>query len=330
MQFSSFVGIDVSKEKLDVFIWEKAQHRVVSNSAKGCKEMLKWLASNGCLLKTTLICFEHTGIYALPLHLFLAEQKLCFVQVPGLAVKRSMGLQRGKNDRVDAALLSKYAYLYREELVLSQPLDSELLRLKMLLSLRNRMVGQRASYQTSVKETTSVLGIKKSDSLIKVQTEQIKQLKHNIEKLDKEMMDIINANPALQKNMVLATSVKGIGPQNALTMIITTVNFTLFKDARSFACYAGIAPFEHQSGKSYKGKTRISHLGNRHVKALLSNAAASAIQNNPEMKMYYNRRIKAGKHPMSTLNIIRNKLVARVFAAVSRQTPYVDTFKFAA
>ena len=58
--------------------------------------------------------------------------------------------------------------------------------------------------------------------------------------------------------------------------------------------------------------------------------AMSAIQNNPEMKMYYLKRIAEGKNKMSTINIIRNKLIARVFAVIKRQTPYVDTLKFVA
>ena len=57
---------------------------------------------------------------------------------------------------------------------------------------------------------------------------------------------------------------------------------------------------------------------------------SKAIQHNPEMKLYYHKRIEQGKSKMSTVNIIRNKLIARVFAVVKRQTPYIDTFKFAA
>lgn len=58
--------------------------------------------------------------------------------------------------------------------------------------------------------------------------------------------------------------------------------------------------------------------------------AISAIQHNPEMKTYYQKRVSLGKNKMSTINIIRNKLIARIFAVVKRQTPYVNTMKFAA
>ena len=330
MQFQTFAGIDVSKATLDVFIRESKSHCIFSNSAKGFKQMLGWLKIQGCNVQHTLFCFEHTGLSSLPLSLFLSAHALAFVQVPGLAVKRSMGLQRGKSDCIDAAALSRYAYLYREQLILSTPLDKDLVRLKQLLALRNRMVRQKAAYIANVKELGALLMLPSTDSLISTQVDMIHRLSQQVAGLEKEMLQIVNANTALKQNMELATSVKGIGSQTALTMLVVTGNFTLFANARSFACYCGIAPFEHQSGSSYRGRTRVSHMANKQVKTLLSNAAATAIQYNAEMKIYYTRRLQEGKNKMSTLNIIRNKLVARVFAAVTRKQPYVDTFKFAA
>jgi len=74
----------------------------------------------------------------------------------------------------------------------------------------------------------------------------------------------------------------------------------------------------------------VSHLANKKIKTLLNMCAISSIQYNPEMKLFYNRRVDQGKNQMSTINIIRNKLIARIFAAVKRKTPYVDVLKYAA
>jgi len=76
--------------------------------------------------------------------------------------------------------------------------------------------------------------------------------------------------------------------------------------------------------------TKINNLANKKLKKLLDLCAKSAIQHNHEMKIYYNKRIEKGKNKMSTINIIRCKLVARIFATIKRETPYVDTFKYAA
>jgi len=102
------------------------------------------------------------------------------------------------------------------------------------------------------------------------------------------------------------------------------------KTGRKFASYAGTAPFPYKSGTSLKGRNKVSNLANKKMKVLLNMCARSAIICNPEMKMYFQNRKEKGENGMSTINIIRNKLLARIFAVVQRGTPYVDTCKFAA
>jgi transposase len=96
----------------------------------------------------------------------------------------------------------------------------------------------------------------------------------------------------------------------------------VLKNARKFNCYAGIAPFKVESGSSISLRARISHLANKEIKCLLNLGAASAARFDPELKEYYQRRISEGKRKMSCLNIIRSKLVSRMFAVVARQSPY--------
>jgi transposase len=127
----------------------------------------------------------------------------------------------------------------------------------------------------------------------------------------------------------LATSVIGVGLIVGITFLVYTNGFTAFDNWRQFASYAGIAPFSKESGSSLKKPKRVNHMANKRVKTLLFNSASTSILFNPEMRLYYLRRISEGKSKMSTLNIIRNKIVARVFAAVNRGTPYVNTFKYA-
>jgi hypothetical protein len=71
-------------------------------------------------------------------------------------------------------------------------------------------------------------------------------------------------------------------------------------------------------------------MANKKLKSLLSACAVSAIKTDPEMKVYYNRRTEAGINKMNTINVVRNKLLARVFAVVKRGTPYVKMFRYAA
>lgn len=128
----------------------------------------------------------------------------------------------------------------------------------------------------------------------------------------------------------LIISVKGIGPVVAAHLIVVTNCFTNFKNSRQLACYSGIAPFKKQSGTSLKSPSKVSHLANKKMKALLDRCASTAIQYDAQLKQYYERRIAKGKSKRSTINVVRNKLLHRVFAVVKRGTPFVNTFRFAA
>jgi transposase len=330
MEYTEFIGIDVSQGTLDVVVRGMRIHKQIANTPAGREKMLAWLERIGVGSKGALFCFENTGVFSLPLLVFLAEKQIKYVQISGLAAKRSMGIKRGKTDKVDAAALAEYAYRHREEITPNPPPNKVLLQARRLFSLREQFVKHRAGLKSRLRVEWRMLSLPKKDKGLRMQLKAIDQLTQHINQLDKQIMDLIASEASLKKNYELATSVKGIGPQTAIYMLITTENFTLFKDWRKYACYAGIVPFDHRSGSSINGKSRVSSMANKRIKTLLSSAAASAIQSNPELKAYYNRRIAEGKHHMSTLNIIRNKLVSRVFAAVNRQEPYIDLHKFAA
>jgi transposase len=105
-------------------------------------------------------------------------------------------------------------------------------------------------------------------------------------------------------------------------MIITTNEFKNISDPKKYACYSGVVPFEHTSGSSVRGRTRVSHFANKNTKRLLHMAALSIIRYHGELKTYWLRKIQEGKHKMVILNAIRNKLIQRVFAVVKRGTKY--------
>jgi transposase len=143
-----------------------------------------------------------------------------------------------------------------------------------------------------------------------------------IKEIEAEIKKIIDADESLRVNYELMTSVVGIGFATAVHVLIATENFTRFTDPRKFNCYCGVAPFEHTSGSSIRGKTRVSHLANKKLKSLLTMAAISAVRFDPELKLKYEQKLKEGKAKMSALNIIRVKLIERMFAVIRKQTKY--------
>lgn len=92
----------------------------------------------------------------------------------------------------------------------------------------------------------------------------------------------------------------------------------------------GLAPFPYQSGSSIKGKTKVHHLANKKLKALLNMAALSAKLNDPEIKNYFERKVNEGKNKMLVLNAIRCKVISRAFAVIQRNSAFVNVNKFAA
>lgn len=331
MKFKIFIGIDVSKSTIDVYLRNGGMHKVFANNEEGFTDLAEWVMDQAgeVLAREILVVFEHTGIYSRNLAVFLGCYGFSFSMVPGLELKRSMGIKRGKSDKADSKFIAEYAYEKREKIALFEMPSTILEDLKRLLSYRERLVKQRAGFKTSLGEYKTVFGSEDETVYVKSHTDLMESLTLQIDKVESEMNRLVNEDEMLKSQYKLINSIKGVGPQTALAMMVLTGGFTMFSTWRKFASYAGTAPFPNESG-TYRGKTKTSSLANRRIKTLLTLCAGTSIQYNPEMKIYYEKRISEGKNNMSTLNIVRNKLISRIFAVVHRETPYVDTMKYAA
>ena len=331
MKNLSIIGIDVSKLVLDVYLLCKKYHFQVENSPAGFAHLLEI-----CFEKLEepqdqlYFCFEHTGRYSRMLAVFLHQSGLRFSQIPALDIKASKGITRGKTDKTDERDIALYARRKKEELKPTKLYSAQTSELRQLISLRDKLIKHRTSYKKSIKDLHDCYYDGETEFIKDTQVRMIKQLNDEIMKVEERMDAIIDSMPEWKNNLQLIKTVRGVGPIIARYLIIFTENFTRFANYRKFACYAGIAPFEYASGSSVKGRTRVHSCANKQLKSLLNMAAMNAIKIPGEYKQYYQRRQKEGKNNMSTLNIIRNKLLARIFAVVKRQSPYVDLYKFAA
>ena len=330
MKVNETIGIDVSKLSIDVTIHSNKAYSKFENNLKGFKTMLKWVLKNSCFeYQEILFVFEHTGLYSYKLAGYLSHNQYFFVMVPGLEIKRSLGIVRGKDDRVDSRAIARYGYRLRDEIQPTVLPSEKLQNLKTLLSLRETKVKHRASDKTSLKEFKRVYKKKDNKVLFEVLESNIKRLTQLILKIEQELKSIIKSEQKLKEQFALLTSIKGVGDQIALNTIVYTDGFTKFKTHRQFASYCGVAPFPNVSGTSLRGKTKVSNLANKKLKSLLDLGAKVALQYNTEIQVFYERRLEMGKSKMSTINIIRNKLIARMFAVVERGTPYVEIMKYA-
>ncbi len=329
MKVQHIIGADLSKKSIDLVCHLLNTYIQIENSIAGFKNLMQWMRQQKINPSATMIVMEHTGLYSFCFESFLHKHQIAFCKVNALAIKRSMGLVRGKTDKLDAARIAAYGYEKKDKLAIDVPTSDALKRLQMLHSTRDRLVKQRAALTCAVKEYRHI-GICEKDIIMQTQLRLIKNFDKQIEKLMAEIESIINEQEPLKQNFLLLQSIKGVGKILALTSIIKTSNFTRFANARKFACFCGTAPFEHSSGTSIKRKSRVSHLADKQMKSLLDLSAKSAIQYDKELREYYLKRTEAGKSKMSTINVVRNKILYRMFAVIKRQTPFLENYLQAA
>jgi transposase len=321
MKVSQIIGADLSKRTIDFFCHCNQQHQVFENSVAGFKELIRWLRQLKIDGSEVMIVMEHTGMYSYLFEEFLHSRQIAFAKVPALQIIRSMGMVRGKSDKIDARRIADYGAQHLGKLPVAVPTTQQLKQLRRLHCTRDRLVKIKASVSCAVKELKNI-GLKDSDAAMRSQLKVINCLKEQIATLEEKIKSVLLEDPELSKTHTLLKSIKGVGDVLATATIITTNNFTRFANARKFACFSGTAPFQHQSGTSIRRRTRVSHLADKSMKTLLDLSAKSAIVYDPEIREFYRKRTSEGKPKMSTINIVRNKIIYRMFAVVKRGTPF--------
>jgi len=328
-KYAIYAGVDISKNSLDICLLcadhpKEMKHERISNDEKSIRKFLKTVIAENIIL-----CMEDTGVYGLPLCYVLEESRLDYTVVPAIHIKRSRGLKRGKTDKADAKDIVNYVFTHIHEVRLSHLPEEDLQELRLLLSERDKLVAAIKMFE-STKETLPYFPKKTCNSTRKNNDKTIRQLKKQLTDIEESLATLTRSNETMNEQMTLLQSIPGIGPQTARLLISYTRCFTSFDNWRQFACYAGIAPFEYQSGTSIKGKTKVSHFAQKRLKSAIHLAALTFKKHDAEMKKYFERKVEEGKNKMLILNAIRCKLIARAFAVINRKTPFVNTQKFAA
>lgn len=317
------LGVDVSKATLDICIKPLGSVVQIKNDLKGFKDWYRGFKK--CINENSLVLvvMEHTGSYSSRFERFLQDNKIDYCKIPALQIKRSLGMTRGKNDRVDAQRIAEYGWLRRDILRGDELCNQQILKLKQLLSLRSKLVRDRAGYICRIKEMETTAEYRKKDLIVVQQRKLIEIFTKNIKQTEKQIDELINQFDDLKRTYLLLRTIKGVGRIVAAYMISCTNNFKRFENARKFRCYAGLAPFKYDSGTSIRGRAKVSHLANKEAKTLLTLTTSCAIRHDLELKRYYQKRVSEGMKKMSCLNIIRSKIVDRIFAVAKRQTPFV-------
>ena len=270
-----------------------------------------------------LVCAEHTGQYTFTLACACKAAECRLWLENAAEIKYSSGVQRGKNDRVDAKRIAVYASRFQDKVRYYARPTEDIERLKQLEAERTLYVADLAKYKGQMKDQKDYM----PEALYERKMKRLLALTDGLEKaiqaITDEMDDVIASCPVLCRQMELLMSIDGVGRVVATNMIIATEAFTRFDDPRKFNCHAGVAPFSYCSGSSLHSKARVSHRADKVMKRLLHMAAVAVTHRaGGELKMYYERKVAEGKNKMSVINALRAKIVARMFAVIKRNEKY--------
>jgi len=333
-KFNHFVGIDISKKTFDAALiigsdTTNIKPQVFKQNALGFAAFSQWLDYYSITKDEVLICMEHTGLYTYGLIDFLIAAGFnLWVEMP-LRIKKSMGLQRGGDDKAAAIQIALYTYRYKDQVSLWKPEQAIVLQLRQFSAQRDRLklaLNQLMIPLQEIADCYHDAAIVKVQ--LKLQAPVIKAIEKSIASVETQIDTLIAAEPAIQATIARVSSIKGVGKQTAIHVFIYTKGFTTFSSGKQLASYCGVVPFTKTSGTSVRFKTQVSPFANKHLKKLLHLCAMAAIQHNDELKHYYNRKIAEGKNKMSVVNAVRNKLVQRIFAVVRDGRNYVENYQY--
>jgi len=332
-KFQHFLGIDVSKLKVDVCAIIDAEHCVLHQEAfdqskTGFKLLDKWvrkLSGVGRDLKEILICVENTGLYDDALLRFLYQKGYSVCLENAMLIKSSIRDKRAKNDQLDARNIALYALEHSRELELWEQPRAAVENLKSLLSMRSDLVNTLKSLLVRQKELDFFSwGIKPP----KAYTSGINGIKKDIAQVENDIWKLIREDENLLKMYTLLVSIPSIGRITASHFICYTNEFKRGLNGKQLASYCGVVPFTQSSGSSVRRKSRVSPKSNKILKTLLHLCAVTSIKMKGEFALYYQRKREEGKNGMMVLNAIRNKLVLRMSAVIRSGQPYDQNYSY--
>lgn len=319
MEKQSYIGIDVSSATLDICVRQGQEHQsfVIPNQTKDIRSFLRKYTK-----QKLVIGMENTGRYNWMLYDVLAQTPHRVYVIAPLHLKKSMGLARGKNDKIDAVRIACFIEKNHAELKPWVCPSVPIQKLKILLTERNYRVKNKRQLLKQQYDYAKMKKLGIDRSLLKMNEQLIGKINQQICLLEEQIEQLIQTDTSLKQQAALMRTIPGVGKVLCWMMLAKTEGFTTINDPRKMACYSGVVPFDYQSGTSIRGKQRVSVYADKTMKSVLHLAAMSAIRLKNDLRQYYQRKVAEGKNKMSVINAVRNKIIHRIFAVVQSQTTY--------
>jgi transposase len=321
---AAVLGIDVSKETLDACLLQLNGESVslqVKNTSRGVRGLIEWANKHAT---DYYVCLEATSIYgklvaeyafALGLGVSVVNPR----QTHAFAHSR---LARTKTDTIDAALIARFAraMLIEGRLPRFEPLSAAMRSLQALVRYRDSLVTQRVQILNRL-ETCEHQWIQRSERVL------LRSLDKQIEKLEKQILEQIQADPEIQESMEILTSITGIGVTTASVILTELPPIERFDEAKQVAATVGITPRARHSGMRTPSSQPITKMGNARIRKTLYMAALSAIRYNQTMKLFAVRLLEKGKPGKVVVVAVMRKLIHVCFALLRSRQQYQSDYK---
>ena len=302
-----YVGIDVSKDRLDVHAHPSGEAFAVARNGEG----LAVLAQRMTALAPALVAVEATGGFETVVAATLASAGLPVVVVNPAQVRhyaQALG-RRAKTDPIDAAVIARFVEATRPAVRVLPDATTQLLA--DLVARRRQIVEMMAA--EGQRERRADRRLKKSIARLR------KALEKELAELDGEIDDHVRGSPVWAEKEDLLASVPGVGPVIARTLIAEMPELGTL-DRRQIAALAGLAPWTRQSGK-WKGKSFIGG-GRKSVRTVLFLGALTASRHNPALKAFRDKLVAAGKPKMVAAIAVARKLLTILNAILRDKKPW--------
>ena len=303
-----YVGIDVSKDRLDVAVRPSAESFAVPRTGAGIDELAKRLTA----ISPLLVALEATGGFETIVAAGLAGASLPVVVVNPAQVRdfaKALG-KRAKTDPIDAMVIAHFAEATKPPV---RQLPDETTRLLADLVARRRQIVEMIAAESQRARRVSNPRLKKSIARLH------KALEKELAALDDDIGEHVRGTPAWAEKEDLLASVPGIGPTIARSLIAELPELGTL-DRRQIAALVGLAPWTRQSGQ-WRGKSFIGG-GRSSVRSVMFMGAMVAARYNPPLKAFRDRLVAAGKPKLVAIIAVARKLLTILNAILRDKTPW--------
>lgn len=321
---NEYIGIDVSKASLQCYFPVEQEDVEMDNSKGGLSKLNKRLQRYRKRGMEPVLIFEPTGSYSVLLKKFCAAKTVtCFIVNPRQSANFLNALgERNKTDKVDARMLSQMHVLADQDDIAVPVIDGIAEQIKERMGYYKLIQKQRVTMQNHLEAAEA----KQSDTfIIKRLEKEVKRLKREEQALIDSLLELIRANPSMQRKFDSITSFKGLGPTTGLVLLHLFLTYPN-ANRKQITALCGLDVVIAESGTSLRRKGRISKKGSKLYRGTLFMATMISIQHNPKMRAFYERLKANGKHSTAAQIAVMRKMILIAHSLFKNESTYKMDF----